>query len=454
LDSLRSLILASPFGGGSRGRIKLILILHCETLALHHIIHNYSVTYCLTNHYRVMAKQIGSQIIARIDDYSLYHDRLHGYLVRRTGGVTSKQYKTDPKYAAARDASSEFTNVSKAGKLIRQALSPFIQQVKDGSMVNRMNKELVALKQADNKHERGERRPETMLADTNANKWFRIFQFNEGVKIVDLIESFPIISKKQHGLNVNTVKLLPAAFPVGATHAGLTLVQTVIDFEKGCFQTSASQICIQCRDAMPRVREMPRVQNGLLHTPKAAIQCIPQLEGTEIICLQVLFFKEQNGTLVQLKGNIHSMGIIEISAYQPVSKIRKGRSLRFRKKTRLRPDIRFIPQKFPLLARGSGSCHSNILRKCSMKKSALRNFSVANLTAASVEAVFYPSRHNLSFPLRRRIKGDKTDFNLHFGTLAIRPNNSNTELVEVRNYFPVCSTFFAPSNTVSFIDSI
>jgi hypothetical protein len=66
---------------------------------------------------------------------------------------------------------------------------------------------------------------------------------------------------------------------------------------------------------------MPRVQNGLLHTPKAAIQCIPQLEGTEIICLQVLFFKEQNGTLVQLKGNVHAMGIVEIS----LVKIKNGK---------------------------------------------------------------------------------------------------------------------------------
>ena len=254
-----------------------------------------------------MAKQIGSQTIARIDDYSLYHDRLHGYLVRRTGGVTSKQYKTDPKYAAARDASSEFAIVSKTGKLIRQALSPFIRQVKDGTMVNRMNKELVALKHLDNKHTRGERRPETMLADANANKWFRIFQFNEGVKIFDLTASFPIISRKQQGLNMNTIKLLRAAFPVGATHVGLTLVRTVIDFEKGCFQTSASQICIHRRDAMPRV------QSAMLHTPKDAGHCIPKLEGTEIICLQVLFFTEQNGTLVQLKGNVHSMGIVEIS---------------------------------------------------------------------------------------------------------------------------------------------
>lgn len=30
-----------------------------------------------------MAKQLDSQITGRIDDYSLYHDRLHGYLIRR-----------------------------------------------------------------------------------------------------------------------------------------------------------------------------------------------------------------------------------------------------------------------------------------------------------------------------------------------------------------------------------
>ena len=303
-----------------------------------------------------MAKQLGTQIIGKIDDYSLYHDRLHGYLVRRTGGVTSKQYKTDPKYAAARDASSEFANVSKTGKLIREALSPFVQQVKDGSMVNRMNKELLALKQLDNKHIRGERRPETMLPNTDANKYFRIFQFNEEVKTYDLVESFPVISKKQQDMILNNIKLLPAAFPEDATHAGLTLVRTVIDFEKGCFQTSASQIYIHRRDAMPRVQEMPRVQNVMLHTPKDIIHCTPELEGTEIICLQVLFFTEQNGTLVQLKGNVHSMGIIEIRACYPEAKIEKVKSLRFRKNIRLRPDTRIIPQKFPLLTRDSGSC--------------------------------------------------------------------------------------------------
>lgn len=279
-----------------------------------------------------MAKQLGSQITGRIDDYSLYHDRLHGYLVRRTGGVTSKQYKTDPKYSAAREASSEFAQVAKTGKLIREALSPFVQQVKDGSMVNRMNKELLALKQLDNKHIRGERRPETMITDHHSNQYFRIFQFNEGVKIVNLIESFPVISKKQQDVSMSNIKLLPAAFPEGATHAGLTLVRTVIDFENRVFKTASSQMTIVSNEKPEEVS---------LH-----IKDLPLTSGTEIICLQVLFFTEQNGTLVQLRGNVHSMGIIEICACYPAAKIEKVKSLRFRKNIRLHPDTRIIPQKF------------------------------------------------------------------------------------------------------------
>ena len=96
-----------------------------------------------------MAKQLYTQITGRMDGYSFYHDRLHGYLVRRTGGVVSQDYQTDVRYAAARDASREFAIVSRTGKLIRDALNPFIDQVKDGTMVNRMNKELKGIPHLD-----------------------------------------------------------------------------------------------------------------------------------------------------------------------------------------------------------------------------------------------------------------------------------------------------------------
>lgn len=167
-----------------------------------------------------MAKQIGCKITGSVDSYSFYHNRLHGYLVRRTGGVSSKQYQTDQRYAAARDASSEFAAVSKTGRLIRDAFGPFIQQVKDGTMVNRLNKELVALKQADTKNCRGERRAETMLADTEANKPFRIFQFNEQVKVYELLGlrlRSALSQDLQKYITVCYVNLLESTFPERAT---------------------------------------------------------------------------------------------------------------------------------------------------------------------------------------------------------------------------------------------
>lgn len=228
-----------------------------------------------------------------MDDYSFYHDRMHGYLVRRTGGFTSKQYRMDERYTGTRAASSEFATVSRAGKLIRDAFSPFIDQVKDGTMVNRLNKELVALKQLDAIHEKGNRRPETMMADAEANKWLRIFQFNDGVKVYDLLRK----TKQEKA----TLCISPQVFPAGATHAGLTLVRTVIDFEKGCYETYSSRMALVSRDAPKEVT--------------LTIHATHQLKGRviEFCCLQVLFFEEVNNDLVQLKGKIHAMGVLEIA---------------------------------------------------------------------------------------------------------------------------------------------
>jgi hypothetical protein len=289
-----------------------------------------------------MAKQIGSGFIGTVDGLSFYHNRLHGYLVRQTGGVTSKEYHKDQRYEAARDNSKEFCVVSSTGKLIREALGEFLRPVKDGTMVNRLNKELVALKQQDRTHFRGERRPDVMMTHEEANVHFRIFQFNDGVKLYDLTENYPT---KQLSTNVSiaswqatkqvvadapnaplyapahrqragswqatkqvvadapnaswqAVQLKTTAFPEGATHAGLTLVRTVIDFERGRYRTVSSRMTVISKEY---------AETGNLTEPPGL-----SATGTEIVCLQVLFFKEQNGDLVQLRGKVHSMGILSV----------------------------------------------------------------------------------------------------------------------------------------------
>ena len=245
-----------------------------------------------------MARQVGLVFTGRVDEFSFYYDRLHGYLMRRTGGVTSKQFQTQERYAAARDASTEFAIVSRTGKLIRDALKPFVQPVKDGTMVNRLNKELVALKQKDTVHAHGTRRPETMLTDSEANKYFRIFQFNEQVKAFELTRHYPTLIRKDRSLMMCVSGLLPTAFPQGAMYAGLTMVRTVIDFEKGCFETQSSRMGLVSADN----------QGELL----LEIQELPMVSGTELVCLQVVFLKEQNGNLVQVPGAVHSMGIVAV----------------------------------------------------------------------------------------------------------------------------------------------
>ena len=255
-----------------------------------------------------MARQLNTAITGKIDGYSFYHDRLHGYLVRRTGGVSSKQYFKDARYASARDASSEFAAVSKAGKLIRDAFGEFVTEVKDGTMVNRMNKELVALKQLYNQNPRGKRRPETLMADPEANKWLRIFQFNEGVKVHEILEI------GRHAINRMSTK----AFPEGATHAGLRLVWSVIDFEKGTFETSSSEMSLVDQRGLALWHESgdSRQLKGSRDSRRLKGDSCRLKKGIEIVCLQVLFFEEKDGALVRLKGKVHGMGVISITKCQ------------------------------------------------------------------------------------------------------------------------------------------
>ncbi len=274
-----------------------------------------------------MAKQIECRITGRMEEYSFYHDRLHGYLVRHTGGVTAKQYHTDPRYADARDASSEFAIVSSTGKLIRDALSPLIKQVKDGTMVNRMNKELVALKQQDDIHPRGKRRPEVAMTNPDVNQWFRIFQFNENVKTYELLENSPVIGT---GIRVDALKLRSSAFPENATHAGLTLVRTGIDFEKREFNTSCSLMMITSRENQEEI--------------SLIIEDLTAMNGIEIICLRVVFFCEGNGRLIPLKGKVHSMGIIGVNECKVATKFKNVKRSGFCKSILLRPDIRYVSQ--------------------------------------------------------------------------------------------------------------
>jgi hypothetical protein len=245
-----------------------------------------------------MARQIGSTFTGTTNGLSFYYNRIHGHLVRRTGGVTSKQYHKDQRFAASRDASQEFCNVSRAGKLIRAAFEEFVLQVKDGTMVNRLTKELTALKQLDRTHFRGERRPEVMMTDDSANPDFRIFQFNADAKLYELTERFPIVEQQKDGQTIVGVRLRRTAFPRGATHAGLTLARAVLDFEKECYDTRSSRMAI--------------VSSGETDGVSLNLTPAPAVAGTEIICLQVVFFREENGDFIQVDGKVHAMGVIAV----------------------------------------------------------------------------------------------------------------------------------------------
>lgn len=98
-------------------------------------------------------------------------------VIRKKSGFSTENFQDNPNYTKVRENSSEFGHCSKAGKLIRQTLTPYIGDCGDKYMYQKFAKLMTQLKDLDMEHSKGQRRIEIGLTTEEGKSALVDFKF-------------------------------------------------------------------------------------------------------------------------------------------------------------------------------------------------------------------------------------------------------------------------------------
>lgn len=118
------------------------------------------------------------EIRGTIDDLVFY--TLNGkQVVRKKSGFNTEAFKNNPNYKKVKENSTEFGHCSKASKMLRTALSSYVENCGDKLMYQKFTKVMTNIKNLDTQSEHGKRRIEIGLKNENALTLLKQFQFGE-----------------------------------------------------------------------------------------------------------------------------------------------------------------------------------------------------------------------------------------------------------------------------------
>lgn len=145
-----------------------------------------------------MAFQVGEiKISGTIDDLSFYNSQF-GWLVRRKGGPSRKQFKNSPSFSRARENSSEFTNCSRAASIIRKLVLLFLKGAArraedsnslspDKQLYHRLITLMRLLANEDKRSARGSRHPFNALSLPNTLTLLKNFQITQELDLYSIL---------------------------------------------------------------------------------------------------------------------------------------------------------------------------------------------------------------------------------------------------------------------------
>ncbi len=248
-----------------------------------------------------MAKQKGIVRFTGTIDGLTYYDSKYGPLVRKKGGPSPEQFKTNPAFERSRENANEFGNCGKATKLVRAVLMPMMKDVKDFTVTARLVKLMHALKNLDTASGRGARNVATGISLPAAKNLMKGYDFNEKAQL-------GLVLKKQYTVNTKKgVISIPGMIPdvhlkrsKAATHAKITGGWARIDFGAEVGElVRTNQVILPINSVISNVVLKP--------------VSLPSGTGTDIFILQIIFYQEINGVQYDLKnGEYNSMGVVEI----------------------------------------------------------------------------------------------------------------------------------------------
>lgn len=98
-------------------------------------------------------------------------------IVRKKSGFNKNAFKKSPTYEKVRQNSSEFGHCSTVGKIIRQALDPYIKAAEDPLLYQSFARLMTEVKDLDLISERGKRTVKNGISSENGKDLIKKFQF-------------------------------------------------------------------------------------------------------------------------------------------------------------------------------------------------------------------------------------------------------------------------------------
>jgi hypothetical protein len=250
----------------------------------------------------IMAKQKGIiKLKGTIGDITFFKSK-DGYIAREKSAPSPERVANDPAFQRTRENGAEFGRAGKAGKTLRNAIRPLLQNAADGKVVSRLTKEMMKVVKSDEINERGLRNVidgETELLEG--------FDFNIHAKLgttfyVPYTATIDRISGK---LTLNVPSFQPATMivaPAGTTHFKIVSAGSEIDFEKerNVTEFKESAILVWDNNATAVMNVDHSVSANSTHPL--------------FVLLGIQFFQQVNGVQYSLKnGAFNALAIVKVS---------------------------------------------------------------------------------------------------------------------------------------------
>jgi len=162
------------------------------------------------------------KIEGTLDGMTFYKGK-EGYLVRTKGGVSKNRIQNDPAFIRTRENGTEFGQSATSGKLLRQALTPLLVDVKDGTLMARIMKTMTLVKNVDTTSIRGSRNVSNGLSTAEGKGFLKEFDFNSQAKLkAVLLADYQLNTTTGEITIPNFIPLLQMNAPGGATHVSFS----------------------------------------------------------------------------------------------------------------------------------------------------------------------------------------------------------------------------------------
>ena len=249
----------------------------------------------------VMATQKGLiTITGTIGGFNFYEDNGKNIARRSGGGFNGEAIKTKPEMVRVRENSSEFGMVSKAKKVFRLGLYPFLKDIKDITLHGRMMSLFQTIKVLDTFSERGKRIFQNGLTTDEGRTLLQDFAFTPQ-KASSMLPGVGIFDPVTQQYTVSDINLNNLRLPKGASGMQVYFGVLVADFDAETSMLFKSNVIfIDINFSVPSFTLTP--------------DSLPSGSGTRISVLQVRYYQEVNGK-VFLFYELGEQGVAVLGVY-------------------------------------------------------------------------------------------------------------------------------------------